>query len=256
MARRYRHCHYNWEVQVTRRSTTSKTPSTGSERPNHMWSHSWCQTSQTETIRSWSSQNYDQSTKNDCCSPGNSRKRLVPKVPQSIHKINLEPDVKPHAIYTPRHVPLPLRSKVKQGMEKDIKSIRAGVQAWLWHRRRTHSTNQWDETLPTVDETLAQITGAKIFSKLDANSGFWQIPLARLLTTALINFHLVFAVCRMNEILAGLPGVDWRHIGSTQEEKVIEKAHATLRLSDFTFHILRTSDPKKKKPNTSGNILI
>ena len=30
-----------------------------------------------------------------------------------------------------------------------------------------------------VDETLAQLSGAKIFSKLDANSGFWQIPLTQ-----------------------------------------------------------------------------
>ena len=31
--------------------------------------------------------------------------------------------------------------------------------------------------LPKVDETLAQLSGAKLFSKLDANNGFWQIPL-------------------------------------------------------------------------------
>uniref|UniRef100_A0A3B3S0H0 ribonuclease H n=1 Tax=Paramormyrops kingsleyae TaxID=1676925 RepID=A0A3B3S0H0_9TELE len=40
--------------------------------------------------------------------------------------------------------------------------------------------------LPSVDQTLAQLSGAKVFSKLDARSGFWQIPLAResaLLTT-------------------------------------------------------------------------
>ena len=30
--------------------------------------------------------------------------------------------------------------------------------------------------LPKVDETLAQLSGGKVFSKLDANSGFWQIP--------------------------------------------------------------------------------
>ena len=33
--------------------------------------------------------------------------------------------------------------------------------------------------LPEVDETLAQLSGARIISKLDANSGFWQIPLAK-----------------------------------------------------------------------------
>ena len=57
--------------------------------------------------------------------------------------------------------------------------------------------------MPKVDTTLAQLTGATIFSKLDANSGFWQIPLAkesRLLTTllhhmagsALLNCHLEY----------------------------------------------------------------
>ena len=40
--------------------------------------------------------------------------------------------------------------------------------------------------LPNVDDTLAQLAGAKKFTKLDANCGFWQIPLAKtsqLLTT-------------------------------------------------------------------------
>ena len=42
--------------------------------------------------------------------------------------------------------------------------------------------------LPTVDDTLAQLTGAKMFSTLDTNSGFWLVPLeksSRLLTTSL-----------------------------------------------------------------------
>jgi len=33
--------------------------------------------------------------------------------------------------------------------------------------------------MPKVDETLALLAGATIFSKLDANSGFRQIPLAK-----------------------------------------------------------------------------
>ena len=31
--------------------------------------------------------------------------------------------------------------------------------------------------LPSVDHTLARLSNAKVFSKLDANSGFWQIEL-------------------------------------------------------------------------------
>ena len=40
--------------------------------------------------------------------------------------------------------------------------------------------------MPSVDSTLARLNGAKVFSKLDAKSGFWQIPLShasQLLTT-------------------------------------------------------------------------
>ena len=40
--------------------------------------------------------------------------------------------------------------------------------------------------LPRVDDTLAQLTGATTFSKLDAISDFWQVPLSdesKLLTT-------------------------------------------------------------------------
>ena len=78
--------------------------------------------------------------------------------------------------------------------------------------------------LPKVDETLALLTGAKVFSKLDANSGFWQIPLSkslRLLTTFITPTgrycfnKLPFGVLsapehfqkRMSAILSGLNGV-------------------------------------------------
>ena len=45
--------------------------------------------------------------------------------------------------------------------------------------------------IPRVYEILAQMAGATYFTKLDANSGFWQIPLSsesRLLTTFLMPY--------------------------------------------------------------------
>ena len=45
--------------------------------------------------------------------------------------------------------------------------------------------------MPSVDESLARLENSRIFSKLDANSGFWQIPLdeeSRLLTTFVTPF--------------------------------------------------------------------
>ena len=32
--------------------------------------------------------------------------------------------------------------------------------------------------LPKVDSTIAEMAGAKVFTKLDTNSGFWQVPLS------------------------------------------------------------------------------
>ena len=78
--------------------------------------------------------------------------------------------------------------------------------------------------LPAVDETLAQLSGARIFTKPDANAGFWQIPLAKEfcpLTTFITPFGryqfnaLPFGITsapklfqkRMNALLSNLKGV-------------------------------------------------
>ena len=47
--------------------------------------------------------------------------------------------------------------------------------------------------IPRVDDILAQLAGAKVFSKLDANCEFWQIPLSKnfqLLTTFITPFGM------------------------------------------------------------------
>ena len=40
--------------------------------------------------------------------------------------------------------------------------------------RLNESVKQERHPLPAVDQTLAQLAGAKVFTKLDANSGFWS----------------------------------------------------------------------------------
>ena len=78
--------------------------------------------------------------------------------------------------------------------------------------------------LPTVDDLLGQLTGATIFSRLDTNGRFWQIPLcpeSRLLTTFItpcgrfcfnkLPFGVVSAPelfqKRMSKLLSGLDGI-------------------------------------------------
>ena len=126
--------------------------------------------------------------------------------------IQLKPDATPHALYTPRHVPLPLKPEVEQELKRmeslgviskvdEPTSWCAGmvvvpkktgkVRICVDLKPLNESVLRKVHPLPKVDETLAQLTGAKVFSKLDANSGFWQIPLeksSRLLTTFITPF--------------------------------------------------------------------
>ncbi|KAL5471146.1 hypothetical protein EMCRGX_G029229 [Ephydatia muelleri] len=97
--------------------------------------------------------------------------------------------------------------------------------------------------LPKVDENLAQLSGATVFSKLDANCGFWQITLAKhvqLLTTFITPFEDILQdiegkVCQMDDVLV---------FGSSQEEnddrlkavlKRIEEAGMTLNPDKCAF---------------------
>ena len=78
--------------------------------------------------------------------------------------------------------------------------------------------------LPAVEQTLAQLAVAQVFTKLDTNSGFWQIPLSTdssLLTMFLTPFgrycfnRLPFGITsapehfqrRMSALLEGIEGV-------------------------------------------------
>ena len=57
--------------------------------------------------------------------------------------------------------------------------------------KRNKSILQEYHPLPSVDHTLPQLAGATIFSKLDANSGFWPIgfsPESARLTTFVMPF--------------------------------------------------------------------
>ena len=94
--------------------------------------------------------------------------------------------------------------------------------------------------LPKVDDIFGQLTGAIVFSKLDANSEFWQVPLAeksRLFTTFITQSgrycynKLPFGISsapehfqrRMHLLLEGLPGVlcimdNILNFGTTRQE--------------------------------------
>ena len=133
------------------------------------------------------------------------------------YTIKLKPDPKPFSLFTPRNVPLPLREKVRLELKRmeELGVISPVQEPTPWCA--VHP-------MPQVDITLAQLTGARVFSKLDTNSGFWQVPLAeqsKLLTTFITPYgryrfnKLPFGITsapehfqrRMGEILNNLPKV-------------------------------------------------
>ena len=207
------------------------------------------------------------------------------------YTIKLKDNATPHALYTPRRVPIPLRQKVQEELDKMEKlgviskvdeptpwcagmvvvpKPNGAVRICVDLKPLNESVLREVHPIPKVDETLALLAGAKIFSKLDANSGFWQIPLAeesRLLTTFITPAgrycfnKLPFGISsapelfqkRMKRILEGLTGVvclmdDILIFGSNQTEhderliavlKRLEAAGVTLNAEKCKFNETR-----------------
>ena len=152
----------------------------------------------------------------------------------------------PVALSAPRRVPLPLRDAVQTELNRmeDMGVISKVTEPTEWCsgmvlvpkpgkkppricvdltplnlvvKRERH-------ILPAVDQTLAMMKNAKVFTKLDARFGFWQIPLtpeSRPLTTFITPFgryqfnRLPFGIAsapehfqrRMSQMLEGCDGV-------------------------------------------------
>ncbi|KAL5505300.1 hypothetical protein EMCRGX_G006710 [Ephydatia muelleri] len=160
------------------------------------------------------------------------------------YKILLTPEAKPVSLFAPRRVPIPLREQVLKELNRMeslgiiskvdtptpwfagmvvVPKPNGTIRICVDLKPLNECVLREIYPLPKVDDILAQLTGATVFSKLDTNCGFWQIPLepsSRLLTTFVSPFgrfcfnKLPFGISsapelfqkRMNEILAGCTG--------------------------------------------------
>ena len=186
------------------------------------------------------------------------------------YTIQLCPDAKPFCLYAPRRVPHPLLPKVKEELDamqqsgvispvKEPTEWCSGlvvvpkpsgkVRLCVDLTRLNTAVRREVHPMTSVDESLAKLGGSTIFSKLDANSGFYQIPLdpeSALLTTFVTPFgrfrfnRLPFGISSapeifqrtMSEILEGLPGVichmDDILVHAAQQEEHDERLRAVL----------------------------
>ncbi|UYV69370.1 K02A2.6-like, partial [Cordylochernes scorpioides] len=161
------------------------------------------------------------------------------------YHIKLKEGAKPFSIPVPRRVPLPLMPKLKEQLDAMVAQeviepvdeptewcapiVLAGkpngkIRICVDLSRLNLSVERELHPLPVLEHELAQLNGAKIFSRLDTNSGFWQIKLSeesQTLTTFITPFgrykfkRLPFGISsapehfqkRMSAILRGVNGV-------------------------------------------------
>ena len=119
---------------------------------------------------------------------------------QRPYSIKLQPEAVPFSLHTPRRVPLPLMGKVKEEIDRMEKMgvitkieeptdwcagmvvvpKKAGaVRICVDFTKMNESVCREKFILPSVEHTLGMLAGATVFSKLDANMGFWQVPLTK-----------------------------------------------------------------------------
>jgi len=112
----------------------------------------------------------------------------------------LKEDAEPFALHTARNIPLSLRSKVQSELKRmeSLGVISPVCSPTPWYagmvvvpkpsgkvricvdlKHLNKCVQREYHPLPRVEETLAQLSSAQVLTKLDAKSGFWQIPLAR-----------------------------------------------------------------------------
>jgi hypothetical protein len=196
-------------------------------------------------------------------------------------QIKLVPDAIPYCTMTPRRVPLPLIARVRNELARMERAgvIRKITEPTEWCapivpvvksnnsvricvdlKRLNKSVLRERYILPTIEDILPDLKDAKVFSTLDASSGFWAIPLeeeSQKLTTFITPYgrycfrRLPFGISSapeifmriMHELLQDLPGTatymdDILVYGRTTQEhdERLKKVLATIQKSGLRLN--------------------
>ena len=167
-------------------------------------------------------------------------------------KIRLKDDSQPYSLPTARRVPISLLQKVKDELLKMeetgvIEQIQeptnwcagivivpkkdGGVRICTDYKKLNTAIKRERYVLPTVEDIPHKLKGSTIFTKLDATSGFWQIPLndeSAKLTTFISPFGRYF-YRRLPQGITSAPEIFQR----TVEEMIAGEEHAVCFFDDI-----------------------
>ncbi|KAL9953715.1 hypothetical protein ACROYT_G041171 [Oculina patagonica] len=114
------------------------------------------------------------------------------------HAIKINPAVTP-VVHPPRKVPVALKGKIKEELDRmeEAGVIVRQTEPTEWAIKREHYP------MKTIEEVVAEIPGAKVFSTLDAKLGFWQIKLDEA-SSKLCTFNSPFGRYRFTRLPFGI----------------------------------------------------
>ena len=174
---------------------------------------------------------------------------------QESHAIKIDPSVTPTCLFTPRRVPHPLWSKVRDELNRmqELGVISPVEEPTTWCSGLVpvvkpngkiricvdltglnRAVQREIYPMKSVQENLAKLANAKYFKKLDANSGFWQIPLdkeSQLLTTFITPFGR-FAFNRLPFGITSAPEIFQR----TMSKILIDTEGVVCHMDDVLIH--------------------
>ena len=112
-----------------------------------------------------------------------------------VHHIHVGPDIKP-VVHPPRRVPIARHAKLKAELDRMeslgvidrvteptdwvnslvvVQKPNGQIRVCLDPKDLNKAIKRHHYQLPTAEDILSRMSGAKFFSKLDASSGYWQI---------------------------------------------------------------------------------